>query len=122
MKNAKRIRQIAKCFNDFSNGNIGFITIGGIRKEGVNVTDESDGSADYWEWSDGTPWDFVVWGWNQPTNINSNGNRKDVVLLSNTGQFHDTFEWWFYYGLYKKVRYNDHKNVHISYYESIDQL
>ena len=46
------------------------IFIGGIRKEGINITDDSDGSADYWEWSDGTPWDFVVWGWNQPNNIN----------------------------------------------------
>ena len=85
------------------------IFIGGIRKEGTNITDDSDGSADYWEWSDGTPWDFVVWGWNQPNNINSNGNREDVVLLTNSGHFHDAPVGWKVYGLYKKVRYNDHE-------------
>ena len=73
------------------------LIIGGMRLDG---SDDTDGSQDAWEWSDGTLWDFSPWNRGQPDNAGGNDNR---IFLRFDGKFFDTSETLREFGLYKKV-------------------
>ena len=58
--------------------------VGGIRR-GITQDPYTNGTADYWKWSDNTPWNFTAWDTGQPTGAHSifESERRSVVIIQN---------------------------------------